>query len=439
MQHFSSSTYVRRPSLMRRLMQTVIAALIMLGVLGLPLSNTAHAQEAVNLRFTVWVGPGAALDMLNGIAAAYTAKNANVTVQFDTIPFNDYTSKLTLQLAGSNPPDGGWILENTAPQFIASGVLTDLTPTLNSADYDFADFESSALKLWQADGITYSLPFSTSPFLVIYNADMFRAAGLETPNALYTKGEWTWEKLAESAKAISTSQNVYGFESVDANVYKPGGFWTMLTPIIRAYGGDTWKADNTCGLTSAESVAAVSLYHKMAFADKSTVPPGEAGDFYTGKSAMTIGQISRLAKLDKATFAWDIAPLPLGPAGEAPTTGQAALAVFANSRNTAVALDFLAFLTNRDNSLTMGQFFPSARKSVLNSDTFLNGNSRLKADQMKLVVDGISKGRVLAAHPNFSQIALASNAIFDELWTADADIPAVMAKACEVIQPLLSQ
>ena len=33
-----------------------------------------------------------------------------------------------LQLAGGNPPDGGWMLENTAPQFVASQVMADLQP-----------------------------------------------------------------------------------------------------------------------------------------------------------------------------------------------------------------------------------------------------------------------------------------------------------------------
>lgn len=426
-------TMKNRSLLIKRFM--VLLALIVLTMGNLP----ARAQDAIKLRFTVWIGPGPSMDMLKGIAADYAKAHPNVTVQFDTIPFNDYTAKLTLQLAGSNPPDGGWILENTAPQFIASGVLTDLAPTLAPADYEFGDFEKSALALWQQDAKTFALPFSTSPFLIIYNADAFKAAGLASPNELAAKGEWTWQKLAESAKKIAETQKIFGFESVDANVYKPGGFWTTLIPIIRAYGGDAWDAKNTCQLTSAGAVNAVKLYHSMVYVDKSAVPPGENGDFFTGKSAMTIGQISRLTKLDNAKFKWDIAPLPKGSAGEAATTGQAALAIFGNSKNQKTALDFLSFLTNKDNSVKMAQFFPPARKAVLASETFLKSNQRLKPEQMQLVVDGIAKGRVLPAHPNFSQISLASNAIFDELWNDKADVGAVLDKACKAIQPLLAQ
>lgn len=413
-----------------------IVVLSMLLLVSMPM---AAAQEQTKLRFTVWIGPGPAMDMLNGIGADYTKANPNVTVQFDTIPFNEYTAKLTLQLAGSNPPDGGWILENTAPQFVASGVLAELGPVLNAAEYEFGDFEASALALWQQNGQTYALPFSTSPFMIIYNADAFKAAGLASPRELAAKGEWTWQRLAESAKTIKQTQGMFGFESVDANVYKPGGFWSTLIPIIRAYGGDAWDANNACQLSNPATIDGVKLYHSMVFADKSAVPPGENADFFTGKSAITIGQISRLTKLDNATFAWDIAPLPSGPAGEAPTTGQAALAVFINSRNVEITQDFLAFMTNKENSSKLAQFFPSARKSVLSSDAFLNSNQRLKAEQMQLVVDGIAKGRVLPSHPNFSQINLASGAIFDELWTESADVAAILGKVCETIQPLLGQ
>ncbi len=401
-----------------------------------------RAQNATKLRFTVWIGPGPAMDMLKSIAADYNKANPNVTVQFDTIPFNDYTAKLTLQLAGSNPPDGGWILENTAPQFIASGVLTNLTSALNSAkDYDTTDLEQSALTLWQKDDKLYAIPFSTSPFLIIYNADIFAAAGLPIPGELATKGkgQWTWDALAQSAKKITETQKVYGLESVDANVYNPGGFWNTMIPIIRAFGGDAWDAKNTCLLNSKESVAGVQFYHNMVFKDKSAVPPGENADFFTGKSAMTIGQISRLTKLDNAKFKWGIASLPTGPAGEAATTGQAALAVFQNSKNGQAALDFIAFMTNKANSAKMAQFFPSARKSVLASDAFLTSNQRLKPEQMKIVVDAIGKGRVIPSHPNFSQISLASSAVFDELWKAGADVKAVMDKACSTITPLLAQ
>ncbi len=395
-------------------------------------------EEPAELNFTVWIGPDhPAMVAYTQIADAYMAENPNVTaINFQTIAFAEYTSKVVLQLAGSNPPDGGWVLEATAPQFLSSGVLSNLSPALAEyPDYKFEDFSQPALGLWTTDNNLYGLPFSTSPFLTIYNADMFAAAGLETPRDLAAKGEWTWDALREAAAMIASTQGVYGFESGDGAIYN--SVWGTMTPIIRAQGGDAWDKEGNCLLNAPESVAAFQLYHDMVYLDKSAVPPGEIGDFYSGQSAMTLGQISRLTKLDGAEFAWDVAPMPTGPAGDASTIGQAGFVIYENSKNLAAAQDFIAFLTNAENSAIMGQFFPSARLSVLNSDAFLTGNERLDASQMQYVVDGIANGRILPSHPNFSKIDLAAKGVTDNLWSAEADVQAVLDELCTTIAPLL--
>lgn len=434
-------------SSMRRIYSVILlivsALLFSACAVAAPPSSTVQAPapaQPANLRFTAWIGPDhPAMVAYNEIAQAYIADHANVaSITFDTIPFGEYTSKLTLQLAGGNPPDGGWVLESTAPQFVASQVMADLQPALTQAEgYNLTDFSESSLALWKAGEGLYALPFSTSPFLVLYNKDLFQAAGLEDPNALAARGEWTWEALATAAKTIAATQDAYGLEGVDGNMYTTA--WSTLTPIVRSYGGDFWDAANNCTMNSPESVAALQFFHDMIFVDQSVVPPGEIGDFFTGRSAMTFGQISRLTKLDNAEFAWDIAPLPAGPVSQAITIGQAGLTIFNNSPQREAAIDFLAYLTNPENSQTMAAFFPSARSSVINSEAFLTGNPRLSSEQMKLVVAGIENGSVLPNHQNFSQIDLSARASIDKLWNADADVQAIMDEVCAAITPLLEK
>ena len=431
-------------NLMQRLASAIVLLLSILLVsactVAVPQGGAPAQAQPADLRFTVWINPDhPAMVAYNEMAQAYMADHPEVaSITFDTIPFGEYTSKLTLQLAGGNPPDGGWVLENTAPQFVASQVMADLQPALNAAEgYDLADFSESALALWKAGDGLYALPFSTSPFLILYNKDLFEAAGLEDPNALAARGEWTWEALAAAAKTIAETQGVYGLEGVDGALYTSP--WSTLTPIVRSFGGDFWDAEGNCTMNSPETVAALQFFHDMLFVDQSIVPPGEIGDFFTGQSAMTLGQISRLTKLDNAEFAWDVAPLPAGPVTQAATIGQAGLTIFANSPNRDIAIDFLTYLTNPENSQTMGAFFPSARRSVINSEAFLNGNPRLSADQMKLVVAGIENGQVLPNHQNFSQIDLTARAVVDKLWRADADVQAIADEICTTIAPLLQQ
>jgi multiple sugar transport system substrate-binding protein len=104
------------------------------------------------LRFTIWSANESHLALLNGFAEAYQKTHPTITVQFDVIPPEHYTEKISNQLAGSNPPDAGWVREDSAPALIKAGVLADLAPTLKlHPTYDLADLSESALHLWQAD------------------------------------------------------------------------------------------------------------------------------------------------------------------------------------------------------------------------------------------------------------------------------------------------
>jgi multiple sugar transport system substrate-binding protein len=412
--------------------------LLALCLTGLALAGGALGQT---LRFTIWSGNQAHLDMLSGFAESFGETHPGVNVQLDVIPFADYVQKVTLQLAGGNPPDIGWLAEAAAPTFVEAGVLADLSGAVQGdAEYGFPDFSEPTLGLWVSGYGLYGIPFSNSPFIVYYNADIFEAAGMPDPGELAERGEWTWERFREVAKATAdaTPPGVYGFETVDGGGFGPL-VWNSITPLLRAYGGDAWdEAGRECLLDSPESVRATTLFHDMVFVDGSVVPPGEQADFFSGRSAMTITQLSRAAKLVDADFDWGIAPLPAGPAGEVAIVGQAALVVFNNAPNRELAIEFAKHMTTRENVATMAQFFPPARISVLESDAFLTSNAIVSPDAMRIIANGIARGSVVPSHPNFPQIDATARPIFDSLWRPGANVEAVLGQVCAAISPLLS-
>lgn len=391
---------------------------------------------AIELRVTIWTGNEAHLSMLNGFAESFKSKHPDVTVRFETIPPGDYTQKLTFQLAGGNPPDAGWMMEDAASTFANAGVLIDLATTLNGVEgYDFADFSEPAMGLWQKDGKVWGVPFSTSPFVIFYNKDLFDQAGIEDPLTLAGKGEWDMAKFQEVAASLKEATGKWGFEFKDGQGYDTRIMHALMPP-IRAYGGDAWSSGE-CGFDKPEAVAAVRQLHDMVFKDKSIVPPGETGDYFSGNAAMTINQISRASLMEKAGFDWSIAPLPSGPAGEAPVIGQAGLVVFTNAKNKELAAEFIAHVTSKENVATMAQFFPPARNSVLNSDGFISSNKLIPAEQMKVVADAIAEGKVLPSHEKSPQILAAMKPRVDALWRADANVEEALKAVCAAIQPLL--
>lgn len=400
------------------------------------LTMAAQAAQSQELRFTVWTGNEAHLAMLNGYAESFKASHPGVTVTFETIPPADYTQKLTFQLAGGNAPDAGWLMEDAAPTFANAGALEDIGPVLNRVEgYDFADFSAPAMGLWSGDGKVWGVPFSTSPFVIFYNKDMFDAAGLEDPFAMAAKGEWDMAKFQEVAAQLTAATGKWGFEFKDGQGYDSRIMHALMPP-IRAYGGDVWS-NKTCGFDSPEAVAAVQQLHDMVFKDKSIAPPGESGDYFSGNAAMTINQISRASLMPKAGFNWGIAPLPTGPGGESPVIGQAGIVVFAAGRQKDLAAEFVALMTNQESVAIAAQFFPPARQSVLASDAFITSNKLIPAEQMQIVADAITKGKVLPSHEKSPQILAAMKPRVDALWRADADVPAALKAVCTAIQPQL--
>jgi multiple sugar transport system substrate-binding protein len=272
--------------------------------------------------------------------------------------------------------------------------------------------------------------------MIYYNKAMFDKAGLDDPLALAAKGEWNMDKFQEVAKKLTEANpGKWGFEFKDGEGYASRVMHALMPP-IRAYGGDAW-ANGECGFDKPEAVAAVTQLHDMVFKDKSIVPPGEQGDYFSGNSAMTINQISRASKMPEAGFAWGIAPLPAGPGGESPVIGQAAIVVFDQGKQKELAAEFVAHMTNKENVATMAQFFPPARKSVLETDAFINSNKLIPADQMKNLSAAISAGKVLPSHEKSPQILAAMAPRIDGLWKADANVEESLKAVCAAIEPLL--
>ena len=137
-------------------------------------------------------------------------------------------------------------------------------------------------------------------------------------------------------------------------------------------------------------------------------------------------------------FAWDLLPLPEGPVGEYAVTGQAGIGALAQGEQPTAAAEFLAFFTNPESSEKLAQYFPPPRASLLNADTLSAANPLLTPEQIEtVVVPGIENGTVRPSHTDSAQIAQQVRAALDDIWVADADIPAVLDATCESIAPLL--
>ncbi|MDC7230225.1 MAG: sugar ABC transporter substrate-binding protein [Sphaerochaetaceae bacterium] len=403
--------------------------------MGMAFAAGAKEESApsgpVSMTIATWTSNPDQIALLDSFVQGFAAqKGIEIDATFESIPFAEYNTKLSLELQGQNGPDLFWVLETAAPAFIESGLLANLNDGMKA--YDPQDISSDALELWSKDGNVYAIPFSTSPFFILYNEDLFAKAGVKTPEQYAAEGAWDWEAFKMASKTIKEKTGVWGFQTVDGQGYD-ARILHNLAPIVRSYGGDFWTDDGQVLINSDASVAAVQLFHDMVYQDVSVVPPGNQSDFFAGNAAMTVGQISRVSKLNDAAFAWGIAPMPSGPEGESPVIGQAAIGAHSKGKQASLASELVAYMTNKDSVAAMSGIWPPARKSVLESEAFLTSNKSVSKEQMQnAVAASIKTGRVLPSHVKYPQIEVESKMVFDKLWQKNANVGAILDEVAAV-------
>jgi len=387
------------------------------------------SSDDVELRMSVWTSNEAQLALFNEIGDAYKATHPEIkSITFESLPFAEYNTTLTTQIAGGNAPDLAWMGDLSA-DLIKSGALVPLTDAFKGTEnWGYDDLLPSATAEFSRDGQLFAYPFSNSPFALYVNTDLVDEAGQTLP-ALPT-----WDDVSKIGAAVHTATDKGGFVINDFNYAS----WNTLATVWTGFGASAWSTDGTqCGFTSPEMTSAFRFLHDAIFTAESMPGPGTTADFFAGDAAFAVAQVSRAGLLD-GSFKYDVRPLPQGPAGSYSVLGQAGMGVLKSSDHAEQATDFLAFLTNPENAAKLAQYFPPPRKALLSGEALAANNTKFSAEQLQtVVVDQIADAVTLPNHTSPAEIAQKAKTALDSMWTADADVPAVLASVCTAIDPLL--
>ena len=150
------------------------------------------------------------------IAEDFTAES-DVTVEIDTLPFENMRTVLQTQLRsgegpdvfnwGSGPGFGGALAEN--------GLLLDLTDAYEENGWEVFDFAKETVTV---DGKVYGVPGELETIGVFYNEDMFEELGLEAPESLAD---------LEAAAAAATEAGAVGMAAPDQEGWEGGHYLSM--------------------------------------------------------------------------------------------------------------------------------------------------------------------------------------------------------------------
>ncbi len=268
-----------------------------------PADTAAAPAETVNISYAIW--DNNQLPAHQQIIAAFEAKNPNIKVTVEVVPWEAYWTKLQTAVAGGEAYDVFWMNGPSFPVYASKGVLTDLQDRVTKDNVDMSKYADALVKLYSYNGHVYGLPKDFDTIGLYYNKDLFDQAG-----AAYPTADWTWDDLAKAAKQLSDpAKGVWGLSV-------PGdqtGYWNF----IYQNGGEVIAPDGSKVLIDqpASCEAITFLYDQMkagSMPDAATTASMDPNTqlFPGGKIAMITAGSWAAKSFSTAGFKLGVAPLP---------------------------------------------------------------------------------------------------------------------------------
>lgn len=299
-------------------------------------SGTSGTAAPVTVRYLNFSANGGHEKDLAAIEAAFEKDNPGIKVQIETVPYDQYFTKLQTAVAGGTAGDAFELNYENFVSYSESGALAEL-PGVDGAAY-----KPSLLGAFAKDGKQYGLPESFSNVVLIYNKDLFKAAGVATPTA-----DWTWKDAQAAAEKLTDKgKKVWG-------AYQPVSFFEFYKALAQA-GGSFLNADKTAtAFNSPEGKAAAQWLVGKAGktmpteADGAGTPDFDSKLFKDGRLAMWTTGIWMFSGLQDAKFDWDVAVEP-GDTTKASAMFTNGAVVSAASKNKEAAQKWVTYLTSSD-------------------------------------------------------------------------------------------
>jgi multiple sugar transport system substrate-binding protein len=329
------------------------------------------------------------------------------------VPWGEYNTKMTTMIAGGENIDVVWLqLGNSvgsplhAGYWIEKDNLYDFTPVFDSGQIKREDYYAGVLNEWLIKDRFWGAPFEVFQQSFWYNADLFKAEGLDLPTA-----EWTWEDHREAAKALTK-------RSADGRAEQFGTMGlTWLNAIYEAGGNPVGEDGQSLFLDTPEAEVAFNEWYY--YTGNGYAPLGDdtktfAG-LHTGKVAMqghgnymwtTFRQASADLGFDFAATLMPAGPGP-SPMNKAGWVGYNLWSVFKGTQSPELAVEFAVFLgygKGAEPWAATGRVSPVKRfdldyyQQVAN----LSGEEKERyASNLNTTFTNMEKGHVHPSHPYF--------------------------------------
>ena len=223
-----------------------------------------------------------------------------------------YYTKLTLATSGGAPPDVAAVHLSRLQTLAQAGLLQTLDDAvLRENDLLTAQFVPAAVEKSRFEGRLHAVPLDTHPFVLFYNLDVCRRAGL-----LGSDGRLREIRGPEQLRsAVAAAAKVTGGYGGVVNITKdPSTNWRWFATLYYQLGGSV-VADNGTRVTLDDDLAAQALGFMQSLTTSGLMPksidgPGVTSLFSTGKVGFLLDGEWQIPTYAGSDLRFDVVPVP---------------------------------------------------------------------------------------------------------------------------------
>jgi multiple sugar transport system substrate-binding protein len=332
--------------------------------------TSVSSDEKTTITFMGW-GTDEEIATYEAMIAQFESVYTNVDVEYITVADNEFDTKLQTMIGAGESPDVFYCSIDKMMKYAATGNLYDLTEYVeNNEIFDADNVWDVLINLYRYDGENqgagsiYALPKDVSVFPIVYNVDMFKAAGITPPTQ---DNPWDWNDYLDAAQKLTTGEGdekIYGSGaySLESAVWSNGAEWVDAETLTEV------QIDDPTFTEAMQWAADLSLVYGVAPTRSESESLGDYDRFKQGNVAMIgTGSWSFGDLWENCDFEWDVMNWPVSPnTGESEIWfGSAGLAVSSTTDNAEAASNLAAYLAfNEDaqrTAYTKGQAIPTLK------------------------------------------------------------------------------
>ncbi|MDI9636008.1 sugar ABC transporter substrate-binding protein [Anaerolineae bacterium CFX9] len=346
----------------------VLALVLLVGV------TSVSAQGGVTIRYVLW--DTNQLPAYRQCADAFTAANPGININIEQLGWGDYWTAITTGFISGDAPDVFTNHLAKYPEFVALEQLVDLQPLVERDNVATDIYYPGLADLWTRDGARYGLPKDWDTIAVIYNAELFEAAGIDPA----IMDEWTWNledggTFMQTIAQLTIDANGNNGLSPDfdrSNVVQYGfvqdgmgggygqtqwgGFavstgWTYNNGVW----GDEYYYDDPRFIQTVQWWADLSNVYGFAPSFQQITSLGSSSLFQTGNIAMTMNGSWMIGTFLASGFEVGFGRLPAGPEGRRSMFNGLADSIWVGTQHLEESWEWVKFLASLDCQSIVGE------------------------------------------------------------------------------------